>query len=469
MNMGEFLYTVTEQIRCKKAREPVGEELKDHILDQAHDYQEEGMEKEEALEKAVREMGDPVEIGVALDRVHRPATSWSMLILIGVISLFSIALHGAMEPFCRESGMGGYYFKTQIFYVVLGFLLMLGVYRLDYSFLAKRSRYIAAAMLLFLIAGSLLLGEKAHGAYRFIRLFGVRISTSGSILLYVPVYGALLYDYRGQGYRVLWKLFLWAAVPVGFAFGIIPSLHTASILILCFAVLFTVAVMKNWYTVSRKVFIPLWGLIIGCPACVLLIAGLDMKGVKTGFLAPYQFHRLQVWLGGQDAAGANYVVVRAREILQASSLIGGNEENLNRAVNEFPGFNSDYILVSLMAVYGILAGVLAVALLIWMVGKIFHISFGQKNQLGMIVGCGCGTVFLTQILQAVAMNVNLLPPTSAVLPFFCFGGSSTVISYILLGLALSVYRYKNVLVEKPLGKAAQEKTMQKQIIQGEPG
>ena len=59
MKVQEYLSTVTEQIRCKQAREMVSEELREHILDQAKAYEEEGVFEKEALERAVKEMGDP--------------------------------------------------------------------------------------------------------------------------------------------------------------------------------------------------------------------------------------------------------------------------------------------------------------------------------------------------------------------------------------------------------------------------
>ena len=43
MRMEEYLETVTEQLRCTKARELVVGELRDHILDQAEAYEAEGM------------------------------------------------------------------------------------------------------------------------------------------------------------------------------------------------------------------------------------------------------------------------------------------------------------------------------------------------------------------------------------------------------------------------------------------
>ena len=68
-------------MRCVKARDGVARELADHIQDQAQAYEESGVEHDQAIEMAVHEMGDPVEIGVALDRIHRPQIDWKMLLL----------------------------------------------------------------------------------------------------------------------------------------------------------------------------------------------------------------------------------------------------------------------------------------------------------------------------------------------------------------------------------------------------
>ena len=450
-NAIEFLQTVTEQIRCRRVRDAIVEELENHILDQAQDYMDEGMEKECAMESAVRDMGDPVEIGAALDRIHRPRTSWGIIALAGIISLFSLALHAALAS-AGADWEGDYYFRRQLGYTVVGFALMLLIYRMDYSFLRGRSRYIALGFMAFIIGGTLLRGTTVHGAYRYIRLTqGIHIPVCTVILLLVPVYGAILYDYRGCGYSILWKMFLWAAVPVLFILQM-PSLTTAIVMGMSFAILFSVAVAKDWFHVNKKaVLAVLWFFICLVPAGIIGMA-LSADGERPGLLAAYQIQRLRTFVNINSANAENYAAVKIKQIMQNSYLTGRNTENLNRVLNELPDFNSDYVFVSIMAAYGILAACLAAALLLGIIGKTFHMSFKQKNQLGMITGCGCGVVFLIQTLLSIMVNLNLMPNTSTTLPFFCFGGGSTIVSYILLGLVLSIYRYKDILIERPAGE-----------------
>lgn len=71
MNMHSYLEIVSEQIRCRRAKQMILEELEGHIEDQKLDYMADGMNADEAEEEAVRQMGDPVETG----EIHGPGSS----------------------------------------------------------------------------------------------------------------------------------------------------------------------------------------------------------------------------------------------------------------------------------------------------------------------------------------------------------------------------------------------------------
>ncbi|OYP37289.1 hypothetical protein C8E03_102225 [Lachnotalea glycerini] len=81
MNKENYLKIVINQIRCEKAKGMISEEIENHIDDQAKVYIDMGMGEAEAMAKAVKEMGDPVDTGVSLDRIHRPKMAWKYLSL----------------------------------------------------------------------------------------------------------------------------------------------------------------------------------------------------------------------------------------------------------------------------------------------------------------------------------------------------------------------------------------------------
>ena len=68
----EYLEAVRQQIRWKKVQSLVLEEIKSHIIDQKDAFISDGLNEEEATDKAIAEMGDPNVVGEQLDRAHRP-------------------------------------------------------------------------------------------------------------------------------------------------------------------------------------------------------------------------------------------------------------------------------------------------------------------------------------------------------------------------------------------------------------
>lgn len=123
MRSEEYLTILTEQIRCRMAREDVRKELLCHIEDQKAAFLSEGMEAAEAEEAAVREMGDPVETGNELDRIHRPKMAWGMIALIAVLSIVGyLAQYLLQEKWIAAGGTG-----MVMTYMMLG--LLLSIYR----------------------------------------------------------------------------------------------------------------------------------------------------------------------------------------------------------------------------------------------------------------------------------------------------------------------------------------------------
>lgn len=428
MRIEDYLRLVTSQIRCKKACPCVEKELEDHILDQMEAYVKEGMDEEEALDKAVLEMGDPVEVGVELDRLHRPQISWGMVLATGILGMISVLLQYSLQGAGNEMVRP----QKQLLFTVLGLLLMIGVYYLDYSILGRYGRQIGAMFLGFMIL-TIPFRLSVNAASTFIYLGGLVISVPIMMYLYVPIFGGILYSYRKSGYEVLWKIGLWAAIPVWLVLRC-PSLVHACFLTLALLIVFTLAVWKDWYTFSKKkVLSMLWGLVAVMP--VILLFG-------NGILAAYQKDRMRAFMDGKGTA--SYINDMITTILQNCRLWGGSEVGLQVLNSKMPGAQSDFAFVSLVACFGILAGVLVAGLYAGLLWKIFRISKDQHNQLGAIIGCGCGAVFGVQVIYHLLQCLNMLPTASVTLPFLSNSGSGTLVAYMLMGLVLSVYRYKNI-------------------------
>ena len=77
----DYGVTVCNQIRWKRAHPLIEEEIENHIIDQRDAYISDGDDETTATNKAIIQMGDPVEVGIQLDRTHRPKPQKTMIFL----------------------------------------------------------------------------------------------------------------------------------------------------------------------------------------------------------------------------------------------------------------------------------------------------------------------------------------------------------------------------------------------------
>ena len=83
--MDEYLKTLLEQIRCKKINH-IRQELQNHMEDQIEANIHAGMDYRVRKKEAVKDMGDPVEAGISLDRIHKPQICMEAPFMIALIS-----------------------------------------------------------------------------------------------------------------------------------------------------------------------------------------------------------------------------------------------------------------------------------------------------------------------------------------------------------------------------------------------
>lgn len=412
--MEEYLNNLLDQIRCKKAHAAIREELESHISDQIEDNMKAGMTREEAEKAAVCDMGDPVTTGISLDQIHRPKMAWQMIVLMAVIMFAGVLIHWMMGA------------PVACMQTISGFCLMFFICHLDYTRIAAIAKVIAAGIILVGIY-ALFFGVRFGGNIFVASLLWFRISMFSFLMLYVPVYGAILYSYYGEGYKGLVKAALWAVPPLFIAL-MMSSLTLFLILSVCMVSLLVLAVVKKWFQVKQK------RVVIGAAILVLAITGILQIAN-----APYQMDRIRNFLAGD--VESNYVTKVLKNCFSGSILIGKGVEELKTTL---PDYNNSFILAYLTGTYGYIICAAVCAVLVLLIVAIFSIVFRQKNQLGMMMGFGSGMILFTNIAINLLENFGILPTSQTFLPFFSKGGSCMYVCYILMGVILSVYRYKDV-------------------------
>lgn len=435
MKTEEYLHILTDQMRCKMVRDAVAEELRWHIEDQKAAYMSEGMESTEAEEAAVREMGDPVETGQEMDRIHRPKMPWGTIALIAVLSVIGIAAQQLVQAKVVEAGGDSWISPRWLLYLITSILVMTGICFVDYTRIALRARELMILLWLAMLAGQLFFGAMVNGVRQWIWAGVISINVPIMLLLTVPLYAAVLYRYRGEGYAAVGKAVLWM-LPGLWLMISCPNVSMTVLLFFAYVAVLAAAVWKKWFRVSRKRTVT--GLAVG-------VVMLPAAGCLCFWLfgTEYQRERLSVLLDpGSQVYG--YMQTAVRTLIDGSRMVGANPDP-ETVTNVLM---SDYVLTGVASYYGLLvAAVLAglmLALFIWFIRG----ALGQKNQLGMLMGTGCSAVFLLQALFYVANNLGVVRPMVSYCPFFTYGGSGMIISYAMMGIILSIFRYQNTAPER---------------------
>ena len=160
-------------------------------------------------------------------------------------------------------------------------------------------------------------------------------------------------------------------------------------------------------------------------------------------LETYQEARIRSYF---TASGdANYMTSMLRKFNENILLWGNSGKDV---VGGLPEFNQDYIFSYILNSYGLLAGIFVAVLLASLVVFLFGASVRQKNELGMVMGFGCGMIILLNISLNFAGMLGWIPLTSTFLPFLSFGRNNILLCYALVGIILSIYRYKDVYPKK---------------------
>lgn len=433
MVWSDYINTVKDQMRNKKAKLLIEDELKDHIEEQIRAYQEDGFSYDEAEKNAILDMGDPVEVGTELNRIHRPKLEKNLLGMVIILSVCSLLVQYLVDSLINTD-LDSRYFLKQAGYIIVGLGVMLLIYYVDYTMIGKYP---------FLLWGILYL----IGIY--IVLFGDRpynelLSMFKYLYLFVPVFAGVVYRLRKLKVKGLLLSGVIGATPILLAFY---GNNTSAIMHYSITILLmlNIAVGKHWFNISKKLgYLIVWGGSIGVPSILFVVS--NLLGVPI--LNAYQISRIQAVFQRTTDEAFMYTPNLVEQALTNSRIIGSNTEFVNR----IPVIESNYILIFIFNIFGIIAGIAVVGLMLFFIYKTFHIARKQKSLLGCLVGLACGLSLFVQTMFYFASNLGFYRIIHLVgqqtLPFFSSGGSNIVYSYAIAGLLLSVYRNSELINDR---------------------
>ena len=324
-----------------------------------------------------------------------------------------------------------YYVDRQAIYLIVGFVLMLALSRIDYAVLRRIKNGIYVA-LLFSILAVLALGHSANGSQRAINfpLFSFQASELGKVLLIVSLSAFVVERSRHLRERdTTARVMIAALIPAMFVIAQ-PDLGSGMVyMVVAYTLLFVVG--TSWRHLAG-----LAALVIVSGAFVLAVA--PAAGVHL--LKPYQVDRLTAFLHPSSNPEKEGYQQQESKIAIGSGEKTGRGANGGQVPNGFvPESHTDFIFAAVGERYGFLGAGLVLLLYGLLISRALRVLVMAKDLFGSLIAAGVAAMLMFQVFVNVGMTIGIMPITGVTLPLMSYGGSSVITTMLAVGLLQSIY------------------------------
>jgi rod shape determining protein RodA len=140
-----------------------------------------------------------------------------------------------------------------------------------------------------------------------------------------------------------------------------------------------------------------------------------------------------------DPLGAGYQVRQSKIAVGSGQLLGrGYRQGTQSQLRFLPARHTDFILAVVAEELGF-AGVAAVlGLYGWLLAAIASVALRARDRGGLLLVVALASIVAFHVLYNSAMVIGLVPITGIPLPFLSYGGSFTLVNWMIVGLILNV-------------------------------
>src|SRR6266446_3632681 len=167
-------------------------------------------------------------------------------------------------------------------------------------------------------------------------------------------------------------------------------------------------------------------------------------------LRDYQKTRLYTFLDpDQDPLGAGYHIMQSKIALGSGGLFGkGFLLGTQTHLSFLPEKQTDFIFTMLAEEFGLIGGLVLLALYIVVIGYAFAIALRSRNQFGRLLGLGLATNFFLYAFINTAMVMGLIPVVGVPLPLISYGGTAMVTMMLGFGLIMNIGIHRDVRINR---------------------
>ena len=367
-----------------------------------------------------------------------PWSPWLHVDIALVISSLALAVTGAFMVYSATRGSNPElydrsYLNRQLLFVGVGTVAMIGAAYIPYRRLRDWVPMVfwAGMILLFLVLTPL--GVERNGTRAWFEFGSFQLQPSELCkIAYIFMMANYLERFNGRlDIRQLGNALLLGVIPIGLIL-LETDVGTALVFIAI-----TMGMLLIAGAQAKHIF-------------VLTVVGIFLAALvwSSGLLQDYQQDRLTSFIDPESSqTEAAYQQTQAQIAIGSGGLTGQGFGQGQQTRGEFvPEQHTDFIFSVIGEELGFVGSLIVLGLFGILMWRCMRAARKSPDLLGTLISCGVMTLFAFQMFQSVGMTLGIMPITGIPIPFVSYGGSSSISSFVGVGLVLNIHmrRYQVV-------------------------
>lgn len=364
-----------------------------------------------------------------VEKIKGDKIIWTIVSLLAVFSFLPV--YSASSNFGNDLIFSNMIKHVAI--VFIGMLIMYATHLIPYRYF-KGLSIIGLPVIIILLLLTALQGNLIDGANasRWIKLpvVGLSFQPSSMAIVILMVYTA---SYLSKNY----------SQEIKFSKSILPLWLPISIIILL--------ILPSNFSTAAMIFLMILTLIFIGRYPIKYLIGIIFSGIffLTFFILLAKSYpemmpnridtwtnRIENYLGSQEGQ-ANYQIIRAKSAIANGSVfgVGAGKSSMK---NLLPQSTSDFIYAIITEEYGTIGAISILLLYTWLLFRFIIVSYKSETIFGQLLALGVGLPIIFQAYINMGVAVQLLPVTGQPLPLISTGGTSIWMTFMAVGIVLSV-------------------------------
>jgi rod shape determining protein RodA len=309
-------------------------------------------------------------------------------------------------------------------WVAIGLALVVIILTVDYHVLFDIAPILYGIGIVLLIY-LLLWGQLTANVKSWIRIGGFQFQPSEFMKVFTALMLARFFDSNDRAY-LDFRSFMKAMAIIGLPVGLIiiqPDFGTA-------ASFFPLIAVAMFFGGIRP---RIW-------AAMILAALIALPVGWFAFLKPYQKERIMIFMNPErDPLGSGYQVTQAKIAIGSGGIHGkGFRHGTQGKFGFVPEHHTDFIFSVLGEEWGFVGVVVVLGLYMYLVFQALTFAKHARDRGGTFLIICLIMFFVFHVLINVSMQIGILPTTGIPLPLISYGGSSTMMFFMAIGLIANV-------------------------------